>query len=133
MIRESCNLIGRKPILVASLNVYVIHKEMTLLFPRNSIKITFWIICSVALPPHANQNHPVILSGYTWLHLTSSSTLTCCLPLVTISIQKIYDTDCFPPKTLKINESCNINGQEYILVSNLKLCIFTSWKKNFFT
>ena len=41
MIKESCNLTGQNLILAANLKVYVIPEEKILLFPWNSIDISF--------------------------------------------------------------------------------------------
>ena len=47
----------------------------------------------------------------------------------TISMQKIWDTDCFLPEILMNKEPCDFIGRGHILVYNLKLCLLNWWKK----
>ena len=51
-------------------------------------------------------------------HLVSSNQ-KCYLYLVNISRPKSKEIDCLPPETIK--ESCNLTGEEHILVYKLKL------------
>ena len=57
--------------------------------------------------------------------LTNSSRIKCYLPLVTVSVQKIKNIDCFFPAILMIKESYNMTGQDGTLVANLE-----SWVLN---
>ena len=65
-----------------------------LLLPYSLINLYFWIIFNVAIPPPHQPNSPLTsldnlsVDGHAWSHPSSSSSLTCYLSLVTISMQK---------------------------------------------
>ena len=64
-------------------------------------------------------------SGRDWAHLVTQPTAVLLDAirslLFLISMQKGLDTDCFFPGILVIKESCNLIGQETILVNHLKV------------
>ena len=64
MIKESCNLIGKKLILVNNLRLYVIHEKKTSLFSQTLVNFYFLIFfLDVAMPMDAfNFLHRVTLT-----------------------------------------------------------------------
>ena len=97
--------------------------------------LSITIILNNQTNPQTNQSHSLThlgKFGHGWVCLTTppnSSNLRWYFFLITISLQKIWDIDCFLPEILMVKQSSNLFGEEHILVNNLKFCK-KNWRKN---